>query len=147
MLTRSSQIGEFYILSPPQVKPENGQYTCDALIYDEESDRHVRIQWGDALDACCIDGKDNVQDDGVSTATEMTNPTDKMDDATLEKWYEACDAWRKVNEADGPVDDWDGLDKDVRIVVARPFIECVPARSAPAARCSSHPADASRAGT
>ena len=47
MLTRSSQIGEFYVMAPPQVKPEGrtGKFTCDMLIYDEESDRHVRVTW------------------------------------------------------------------------------------------------------
>ena len=124
MLTRSSQIGEFYIMSPPQVKPENGQYTCDMLIYDEESDRHVRISWGDALDACCIEGGENLQDEGISAETEMRYPTEKMDGSTLEKWYASCKKWRdEVNEKDGPIGDWDSLDKDVRIVVARPFIE------------------------
>ena len=130
MLTRSSQIGEFYILSPPQVKPANGQYTCDALIYDEESDKHVRIQWGDALDACCIANKAQNGGaaldvaDGVDDTAEMANPTDKMgNDATLGAWWDECQKWREVNEADGEVTNWDDLDKDVRIVVARPFIE------------------------
>ena len=51
-LTRSSQIGEFYIMQPPQVKPPNsGKFTCDMLLYDEESDRHVRVTWLDALNA------------------------------------------------------------------------------------------------
>ena len=43
MLTRSSRIGEFYAAAPPQVEPENPEHVCDLLIYDEESDRHVRI--------------------------------------------------------------------------------------------------------
>ena len=52
MLTRSSQIGEFYVMQPPQVEPPNsGKFTCDMLLYDEESDRHVRITWLDALKA------------------------------------------------------------------------------------------------
>ena len=51
MLTRNSQVGEFYVLQPPQVPPEVGKekFTCDILIYDEESDRHVRITWSQAL--------------------------------------------------------------------------------------------------
>ena len=34
MLTRNSQIGEFYVLQPPQVPPEKGKekFTCDILI-------------------------------------------------------------------------------------------------------------------
>jgi hypothetical protein len=63
---------------------------------------------------------------------------------SLGTWAEKAEAWSKYNQGG----EWsDDLDKDVRIVVARPFIECVPARSAPAARCLSHPADASCAGT
>ena len=50
-LTRSSQIGEFYIMQPPQVAPPNSKFTCDMLLYDEESDRHVRITWLEALKA------------------------------------------------------------------------------------------------
>lgn len=55
MLTRSTQIGEFYIMMPPQVKPtDGGKHTADLLIFDEESDKHVRISWNDAMYACCI---------------------------------------------------------------------------------------------
>ena len=48
MLTRSSQVGEFYVMMPPQVMPTGGEgsnlHTADMLIYDEESDKHVRIR-------------------------------------------------------------------------------------------------------
>ena len=59
MLTRSSQIGEFYTMMPPQVQPTGkgdapGLYTSDMLIYDEESDKHVRITWSDALAATMV---------------------------------------------------------------------------------------------
>lgn len=65
MLTRSSQIGEFYTMQPPQTDPgkfakesadktEANMNTCDVLIYDEESDRHVRITWRDALNAATL---------------------------------------------------------------------------------------------
>ena len=50
MLTRSSQIGEFYVMQPPQVQPDgSNKFTADMMIYDEESDRHVRIPWIEAL--------------------------------------------------------------------------------------------------
>ena len=47
-LTRSTQIGEFYVMMPPQIAPtgndgSDNKHTCDLLIYDEESDKHVRI--------------------------------------------------------------------------------------------------------
>ena len=109
MLTRNSQIGEFYVLQPPQVPPEEGKekFTCDILIYgarfpclpnshhatltpslpcccaDEESDRHVRITWGQALDACCI----GTGTDKVAEATPMSHPTGKMGGTnTLTNW-------------------------------------------------------------
>ena len=39
MLTRSSQIGEFYVMSPPQVPPPEGgmAHCCDIVIFDEEA--------------------------------------------------------------------------------------------------------------
>lgn len=37
-------------MQPPQVQPEgSNKYTADMMIYDEESDRHVRIPWIEAL--------------------------------------------------------------------------------------------------
>jgi hypothetical protein len=125
MLTRSSQIGEFYIMSPPQVKPANAQHTCDMLIYDEESDRHVRITWADALAACCIEGDANLDGTFVAGNTPMANPTDGMKDKnSLGEWRERAQAWAKATGYDNPeFGEWDGLDKDIRIVVARPFIE------------------------
>ena len=45
MLTRNAQVGEFYVMQPPQIKPVNGKHTCDLLVYDEESDQHKRITW------------------------------------------------------------------------------------------------------
>ena len=129
MLTRSSQIGEFYIMSPPQVKPANGQHTCDMLIYDEESDRHVRITWADALSACCIEtaGEEGGLDPNgtfVPGNTPMANPTDGMKDKnSLAEWYQRAKAWADATKDSGDIADWDTLDKDIRIVVARPFIE------------------------
>ena len=76
MLTRSTQIGEFYIMMPPQVKPtDSGKHTADLLIFDEESDKHVRISWEDAMYACCI------QQAAVEGRGEVA-------DADLERRYE-----------------------------------------------------------
>ena len=157
MLTRSSQIGEFYVMSPPQVEPENPEHVCDLLIYDEESDRHVRITWEDALKACCVAMVDNQGDlpdtapdmTGIETgrvdpAATMSHPTKAMgNDKTLKAWYAKAKAWvdytkGKKAAAGGAAagaaagaassstggSGWDALDKDVRIVIARPFIEC-----------------------
>ena len=141
MLTRNSQVGEFYIMQPPQVDPgkqsENKHlYTSDMLIYDEESDRHVRITWGDALAAACV--KD------LDMTTALEHPT-KLGQNTLVKWQNAAlkiQAYNEgkkyvpdannpntvegtivaaVNPGDVPV--YGSLDRDIRIVVARPFIE------------------------
>jgi len=52
MLQRSTQVGEFYRMSPPDVwderKPLPAGY-MDLMIYDEESDRHVHISFKQAL--------------------------------------------------------------------------------------------------
>ena len=54
MLQRSTQIGEFYRMKPPEVwnvmKGLPPHY-MDILIFDEESDRHVRITFEAALKA------------------------------------------------------------------------------------------------
>ena len=123
MLTRNSQVGEFYVLQPPQVAPETGKekFTCDVLIYDEESDRHVRVTWGQALKACCIGGAD------VPTTVEMSHKTKVMANKSLAQWQEKAEAILKYNEQEkdtaGGTVAYDTLDTDIRIVVARPFIE------------------------
>ena len=133
MLTRNSQVGEFYVLQPPQVDPTEGdlvknkakgKFTCDALIYDEESDRHVRVTWADALAACCIGNLNDV---------EMSHPTTKkgengalvgstMADKKLSSWKAKADEWTAFNAGTG-TKAYNELDTDIRIVVARPFIE------------------------
>jgi hypothetical protein len=131
MLTRNSQVGEFYVLQPPQVDPTDGdiankgkgKFTCDALIYDEESDRHVRITWEQALKACCI------KDNEVAPATNLSHPTKMMmtsaipgDQKSLKGWKDKADEWTAFNNGTGDVA-YSQLDTDIRIVIARPFIE------------------------
>ena len=151
MLTRSSQIGEFYVMAPPQVEPANKAHTCDLLIYDEESDRHVRITWEDALKACCVaklgeNGElpDTATDlrsgdtSRVDPAAKLSHPTASMTggEKDLAAWYAAAYAWvgyTKDTAAGGAAGGaaasggggggYSSLDKDVRIVLARPFIE------------------------
>ena len=117
--TRNSQVGEFYVLQPPQVKPDAGKekFTCDALIYDEESDRHVRVTWAQAVAACCIGGQG-----GIDATTEMSHKTKKMNSKQLSQWKDAADKWTTYN-AGGSTLDYNTLDPDIRVVVARPFIE------------------------
>ena len=119
MLTRSTQIGEFYVMQPPQVEPADGKFTCDILIYDEESDRHVRISWRDAMNACCIDGTGAaVVGAKIPGNTALSKGTD------CAAWLAAAKLWANFNEGNetfGNAIANDGL--DCRIVLARPFIE------------------------
>jgi len=129
MLTRSSQIGEFYVMMPPQVKPTGradtnpGLHTADMLIYDEESDKHVRITWGEALAATMhteLDGTKKVSN-GETDPLTLTN---WIADAELIRKYSsgmAADGKTALEAADIPR--WEDLKRDTRIVVARPFIE------------------------
>jgi hypothetical protein len=119
MLTRNSQVGEFYVMAPPQVKPkgENGLHTCDIMIFDEERDAHVRIGWREALEASlCAQGAPFLTKYG---GTKVAGA--KGEDQTLTAWATKANAWAEYNDAKS--NDYDGLDKDVRIIVARPFIE------------------------
>ena len=116
MLTRNSQIGEFYVMQPPQVEPDKdrAKFTCDALIYDEESDRHVRVTWAQAVAACCIGT-------GVNTSPKMVSGTTNTKDMDLKAWKDAADKWTAWNE--GGKTNYKELDTEIRIVIARPFIE------------------------
>ena len=131
MLTRSSQIGEFYVMSPPQVEPADGKFTCDLLIYDEESDRHVRIQWADALGACLYDqasaqGKNLAGSNGMSFAQWHTLATNW---SNFNKGGMSAENFVNNTKPDAALDA--KLDLDLRIVVARPFIEHLMVRRSP----------------
>ena len=146
MLTRSSQVGEFYIMSPPQVRPQGSpMHTCDIMIYDEESDKHVRITWAEALAATLHEEVLSERPDAnVSTGPGVGLP--------LAEWKDAALEWQRYNEQSDDANpsnfdvtylgaDADGKEtkmnhktpagrnktladyKDIRIVVARPFIE------------------------
>lgn len=146
MLTRNSQIGEFYTLMPPQIDPGDGKgvHTCDILIYgaplsaharghahahaptsasvaDEESDKHVRISWKDALAATLVnDGQFPMQ---IAGADVMVAPVGIGADMKLSEWKAAAEDISDYNEGKSGAKKWDALNKDIRIVVARPFIE------------------------
>jgi len=116
MLTRSSQVGEFYVMAPPQVKPKgDSDHTCDIMIFDEERDLHVRIGWRDAMNAAlCKQGSDFLS----KYATKPVN--NGTSSVTLKSWADKAEAWAKYNEGGEYAAT---LDKDVRLIVARPFIE------------------------
>lgn len=52
MLTRTTQVGEFYVMRPPPFCPKPGTTGfMDMFIYDEEGDRFVRVSWRSAIRA------------------------------------------------------------------------------------------------
>ena len=171
MLTRSTQIGEFYVMMPPQIAPsgtdprEAGKHSCDLLIYDEESDKHVRISWSDALAACCIEelaynvtivgNNDNMKTGNVAAVPAATLPafgTVGYNADNTRNWYYAAKQIEAYNNGvdfsgtDAPATavNWSDLNTDIRIVLARPFIEhlmhsavlCVAGRDTGATRTS-----------
>jgi hypothetical protein len=122
MLTRSSQVGEFYVMSPPQVPPRgDGLHTCDLLVYDEESDRHVRITWEDALEATLCGDATGFYNDAADTDMADGN----QNTTKLSSWKASADQWSTFNKGgqDYKATIAAGGKLDCRIIVARPFIE------------------------
>jgi hypothetical protein len=120
MLTRNSQIGEFYVMAPPQVEPKDSPlHTCDIMIFDEERDSHVRISWEDAMNATLV-GDDKFYA-GTTPGTKMEDGT--KDGKKLSDWKTAAGLWNDYNKGTAVEGGFKGLDPNVRIVVARPFIE------------------------
>ena len=126
MLTRSSQIGEFYVMAPPQVEPQDGKFTCDLLIYDEESDRHVRVTWRDALSATLV-----VSDAAKGTVGDVAGQgvVDDMTGGSSATWAAQAENWAAYSEGSGG--SWNATMLDCRIVLARPFIEHLMVRRRP----------------
>tara|TARA_B110000858_G_scaffold134563_1_gene152967 strand:- start:3955 stop:5772 length:1818 start_codon:yes stop_codon:yes gene_type:complete len=169
MLTRNSQVGEFYVMSPPQINPNPNApqqevtpaqidaagaeykalpytidavnlHTSDIMIYDEESDRHVRVTWESALEATMVDA-------AVSEAVDVAAENLILDRAlstgsgevtTLKKWQEDANTIKLFNTQTAGVfvtlqgeervtkkgiPKFQDINSSCRIVVARPFIE------------------------
>ena len=98
MLTRSTQCGEFYIMSPPTTMAgANGDgwrpHMCDMIIYDEEADKHVRISWEEALAATMVDKDGKVG--GVGNAANMAGVQGK----TTADWVDLAFHWAQWNSA------------------------------------------------
>jgi len=120
MLTRNSQIGEFYVMAPPQVEPKDSAlHTCDIMIFDEERDAHVRITWEDAMNATLVN--DDKFYAGTTAGTKMEDGT--KDGKKLSDWKTAAGNWNTYNKGGAVEGGFKNLDPNVRIVVARPFIE------------------------
>lgn len=101
MLTRSSQVGEFYVMGPPLVEPTSKNF-MDIIIYNEESDRHVRITWEQAV-----------------KATMVGNAA--LNSAELADWKIKADAWTAANT--DLTKYTAAAAEPVYIVITRPFIE------------------------
>lgn len=119
MLTRSSQVGEFYIMGPPPSRPPDGtKGFMDILIYDEEADRHVRITWEEAINATMLGG--------TEIHADADDPDWVKDDGfgKKEDWWNEALKWDKANTSgvDSDLDDAYAA-KPIYIVIARPFIE------------------------
>ena len=76
--------------------------------------------------ACCIGNDANGNFRGVAENIAMSHPTTgdngMGNNNTTGAWLAAAEQIRLFNQGGGPA--WNTLDTDIRIVVARPFIEC-----------------------
>lgn len=120
MLTRSSQVGEFYIMGPPPNRPpDNTKGFMDILIYDEEADRHVRITWKDALDATMLEADGEIHANADDPGWVKEDGFGKKED-----WWDEALKWNKANTS-GVGTDLNAAyaAKPIYIVIARPFIE------------------------
>lgn len=136
-------------MMPPQIKPTgtgnaDNKHTCDLLIYDEESDKHVRISWEDAMNACCVNSAAGPADaTKIPAATGIARGTSTTRPANAGEWHTAAGAINTFNKGDA---DFDSIRNylDTRIVLTRPFIEhlmhsailCVAGRDTGATRTS-----------
>ncbi len=141
MLQRSTQVGEFYRMSPPPVFNMEERLPAsymDILIYDEEKDQHVHIGLQEALYAAGIGdlaGKDPFQSASLPTAAaqkafdhqqKINAGAATDDDKVPDSWSNVgavktfldgatvADIMKKVNA---------GVWLPIEIVIARPFIE------------------------
>ena len=132
MLQRSTQVGEFYRMSPPAVFNKRLPSTyLDLLIYDEEADKLQHIMFRDALYATCDIMRKGKKRFGTATKTDLDQanksigllPENERPEGTP---YQEEDDLQKV--LDGEIDDLikvveKGVWLPVCITIARPFIE------------------------
>lgn len=144
MLSRSTQVGEFYVMRPPPFPPKAGVTGfMDIFLYDEEGDRHVRISWSDALKATGAEGfmagatKNTPMPDVPAFETGTVDETGKAPGAgsdvpageTFEAWYGHAKWLESVNRSGLPATDYEKYKtayeqkKGIYIVIAKPFIE------------------------
>ena len=157
MLQRSTQVGEFYRMSPPRVwntKEELPATHLDIVIYDEEHDKHVHITILEALLAAGINQPQNVaagKEHDFFGVKDLT-ATDERVLMHLQgkNNYGDANAVKKIQDVLGPAalgkaDSAQNIVAELRkgywlpieIVIARPFIEHV--RIAPRKPSLTHP--------
>ena len=125
MLQRFTQVGEFYVMSKPSIPPKITQMGwMDILIYDEESDRHVKITYRQALIAT---GAFTVAVNGdVRVRGPFLGDTVMTGGMTLTEYAAAAEVLCKANEivvADANAVAAIVAAVDAPVVLARPFIE------------------------
>ena len=135
MLQRSTQIGEFYRMKPPEVWNVNEgklpPHYMDILIFDEESDRHVRITFEAALKAA--NAKAGFFAAYNNDGADWTGDKDKIQEGgrhQLPRTPLSPRRWRDPTGEDN-ADNVDGSSRcgspgrwvPVELVIARPFIE------------------------
>tara|TARA_B110001452_G_scaffold150390_1_gene125155 strand:+ start:256 stop:1011 length:756 start_codon:yes stop_codon:yes gene_type:complete len=97
MLTRNTQVGEFYYMHPPKSMGREWQPNMlDMIIYDEEADKHVRISWEDAMNATFVDDAGLIDHTGVQVALATEDDGDQT--KTTLVWHQKCEAWNEFNK-------------------------------------------------
>lgn len=128
MLQRFTQVGEFYVMTMPEGLKEGAIGFMDILIYDEESDRHVKISYRSALVATGLFKVDlSALEDVISKDTEL-GPTGE---GTIGTWAGQALKLLTANETGVTAANLDKgnkageyiVGKDAPVVIARPFIE------------------------
>ena len=115
MLTRDTQVGEYYIMGPPAHDPqEDTKQFMDMMIYDEEKDRHVMIKWEDAVEATCIDNGGLIT--GLGSA-----PFNMPGGVNSLTWKQKAGEWTGLNQKG--FKSGAKPDTKVYVVVAKPFIQ------------------------
>ena len=130
MLQRFTQVGEFYVMSKPQGLKVGDKGFMDIILYDEESDRHVKISYEQALlhtglfAAVAADGTQTAAD-GAPAVDDPDPKYNLYEGVSYKKWCEDAKLLSGANQAG--IDDSAGLlaikDLDAPIVISRPFIE------------------------
>ena len=91
MLQRFTQVGEYYTMARPPIPPKDKDATgfLDIMIYDEETDKHCRITWEQALKA--------------TVAGALTGTTDLVNGPSgakvpLDTWIQIAEVMNHINK-------------------------------------------------